>query len=60
MLTLSHFTAVLIFALFSSLVFALTLRETPREQVRYGLYCFACFLGGPILAGWALYLLNPR
>ena len=60
MLTLSHFTAVFLFALLSSLVFAVTMRETRREQVRYGLYSFACFLAGPILAGWVLYLLNPR
>jgi hypothetical protein len=26
--------------------------------VRYGLYCFAVFLGGTILAGWAMWVLR--
>ena len=47
-LTLSHFNAALLFSVFASVVFGITLRETPREQVRYGLYCFAMFMGGLI------------
>jgi hypothetical protein len=56
----SHFTAVFLFAMFASVVFGITLREGVRAQVRYGLFCFAWFLGGTLLAGWALYILNPR
>lgn len=57
-LTLSHFTAALLFAVFASVIFGITQRNTPRDQVRYGLQCFAMFVGGVILAGWAMWLLR--
>jgi hypothetical protein len=46
--TLNHFSAAFVFALFASIVFGITHRETSRDMVRYGLYCFAMFLGGTI------------
>ena len=55
---LSHFNAALLFALCASTVFGITQRNTPRDMVRYGLYCFAMFLGGTILAGWAMWVLR--
>ncbi|HEY6338369.1 MAG TPA: hypothetical protein VIW68_07730 [Candidatus Sulfotelmatobacter sp.] len=55
---LSHFSAALVFALSASIVFGITHRETTRDMVRYGLYCFAMFLGGTILAGWAMWVLR--
>ncbi len=57
-LTLSHFSAALIFAVFASIVFGITQRNTTREMVRYGLYCFAMFVGGVIVAGWAMWALR--
>jgi hypothetical protein len=57
-LTLSHFSAAFFFALFASIVFGITQRNTPREMVKYGAYCFAMFLGGVIVAGWAMWLLR--
>jgi hypothetical protein len=57
-LTLSHFSAALLFAVFASVVFGITQRNTPRDQVRYGLQCFAMFVGGVIVAGWAMWLLR--
>jgi hypothetical protein len=57
-ITLSHFSAAVVFALFASVVFGITHRDTTREMVRYGLYCFAMFLGGLIVAGWAMWLLR--
>jgi hypothetical protein len=57
-LHLSHFSAAIIFALFASIVFGITQRNTPREMVRYGAYCFALFFGGVILAGWVMWLLR--
>jgi len=51
---LTHFSAAFVFALFASIVFGITHRETTRDMVRYGLYCFAMFLGGVLLAGWAM------
>jgi hypothetical protein len=56
--TVSHFTAAVLFALFTSVVFGITQRNTAAEQVRYGLYCFAMFVGGLIVAGWAMWLLR--
>ena len=57
-LHLSHFTAALLFAVFASIVFGITQRNTTREMVRYGAYCFALFIGGVIVAGWAMWLLK--
>ena len=41
-ITLNHFSAAAVFALFASIVFGITHRETTRDMVRYGAYCFAC------------------
>ncbi len=57
-LELSHFSAALLFAVFSSVVFGITQRNSPRDQVRYGLYCFVMFIGGVIAAGWLMWLLR--
>jgi hypothetical protein len=57
-ISLSHFSAATVFALFASIVFGITHRETTRDMVRYGLYCFVMFLGGTIVAGWAMWLLR--
>jgi hypothetical protein len=57
-LQLGHFSAAFVFALFASIVFAITHREGTREMLRYGLYCFAMFLGGVLVAGWAMWLLR--
>jgi hypothetical protein len=57
-MTLSHFSAAVLFALFASVVFGITQRNTTRDMVRYGLYCFAMFVGGVIAAGWAMWLLR--
>jgi hypothetical protein len=54
----SHFTAAVLFALFASVVFAITQRSGAREQLRYGLYCFAMFVGGVFVAGWVMLLLR--
>lgn len=57
-LALSHFSAALLFSVFASVVFGITQRNTARDQLRYGLYCFAMFVGGVIVAGWAMWLLR--
>lgn len=58
MLALSHFNAALLFSVFASVVFGITQREGAREQLRYGLYCFALFMGGLIAAGWVMWALR--
>ena len=57
-LALTHFTAALLFAVFASVVFGITQREGMRDQVRYGAYCFAMFIGGVIAAGWVMWLIR--
>jgi len=57
-LQLSHFSAAVLFAVFASVVFGITQRSETREMVRYGLYCFAMFVGGVIVAGWVMWILR--
>ena len=57
-ITLSHFSAAVVFAVFASIVFGITQRNSAIEQVKYGLYCFALFVGGVFAAGWAMWLLR--
>lgn len=57
-LQLSHFSAAVLFALFASIVFGITQRTNTREQVRYGLQCFAYFVGGVFIAGWVMSILR--
>ena len=57
MLQPSHFTSVLLFALFASIVFGITMRETPRKMFRYGLYCFVLFVGSTIVLSWVMFLI---
>jgi len=53
----SHFAAVLLFALFVSVVFGITMRDTPPKMVRYGLYCFVLFVGSAIVLSWLMFLI---
>ena len=55
---LSHFTAAVLFAACASAVFGITQRNTTREMVRYGAYCFMLFTVGVIVASWAMWLLK--
>ncbi len=57
-LELTHFTAAVLFSVFASVVFGITQRNTSREQIRYGLYCFVLFVGGVFLAGWVMWILR--
>jgi hypothetical protein len=58
MLALSHFSAVLLFATFASVVFGITQRTTPKAMVRYGLYCWVMFVGIVIAASWLMWLIR--
>ena len=52
-----HFKAVLLFALFASVVFGITQRDTPRRMVRFGIYCFVLFAGSAIVLSWLMFLI---
>ena len=58
-MTLSHFTAALLFALFISTVFGITGKNTDRERLLYGLWVFALFVLITFGAAWFMYLLRP-
>ena len=55
---LSHFTAALVFAVFASTVFGITQRSVPRDQLRYGLKCFAYFVVGTFIGAWVMWALH--
>jgi heme/copper-type cytochrome/quinol oxidase subunit 4 len=51
----SHFLLLLLFALFVSLVFAVLMRDNPREQLRMGAYLFGGFVAAALVLGWLMY-----
>jgi heme A synthase len=51
----SHFTALVVFALLVSTVFALITKNEPREQFRYGVFVFLSFLAVAVVVGWLMY-----
>jgi len=57
-MAISHSNAALLFSIFASVVFGITVRDNARDQFHYGLYCFAMFMGGLIVAGWVMWLLR--
>lgn len=54
-MNLSHIEALSLFAALVSIVFALTTKNTTKEQVRYGLFVFVCFLAVAVVVGWIMY-----
>jgi hypothetical protein len=54
----SHFTAVILFAGFASIIFGITQRSTPKAMVRYGAYCFAMFVGAVVVASWVMFFIR--
>jgi hypothetical protein len=57
-LALSHFSAALVFAFFASIVFGITQKNTRKEMLNYGAYCFVLFVAGVFVAGWAMWLIK--
>jgi hypothetical protein len=51
----SHFLIMVIFALLTSTVFAVIVRDEPRAQIRTGAKMFAAFVGLAIAFGWLMY-----
>lgn len=51
----SHFGLLVVFALFVSVVFAVLMRDDPREQIRLGARLLAAFVGAALLLAWLLY-----
>ncbi len=55
---LTHFSAALLFAVCASIVFGITQRNTSRDMMRYGAYCFSLFVGGVIIASWLMWFIK--
>jgi hypothetical protein len=55
-MSLSHFEASILFALFTSIVLGVVSKKTDRERLRYGLYCFGCFVAALFGLGWLMFL----
>jgi hypothetical protein len=53
--TLSHFEAALVYALFASIVLGITTKKTDKERLHYGAYCFGCFIAALFGIGWLMY-----
>jgi len=51
----SHFFYLVVFSFLVSLVFAVLLRDEPREQLRAGALVFGGFLAAAIVLGWLMY-----
>jgi hypothetical protein len=56
--SISQFSGVLLFALFTSVVFGITQRADPKMMMKFGAFCFAMFVGGTIAASWAMWLIK--
>ena len=57
-MSISHFSAVLLFSLFTSVVFGITQRSEPRMMIRFGAFCCAMFVTGTIAASWVMWLIK--
>ena len=55
---LSHFSALLIFALCLSVVFGITQRSQPKLMIRFGGFVFALCVIGTVAASWVMYLIK--
>ena len=51
----SHLGLLILFSLFVSLIFAVLMRDEPREQARFGLRLFGGFVGAAVVLGWLMY-----
>ena len=55
---LTHFSAVLIFSFFTSIVFGITQRSEPRLMARFGAFCFGLMVVATIAASWLMWLIK--
>ena len=55
-MSMTHFEAALLFALFASVVLGVVTKKNDRERLRYGFRCFAYFVGALVGIGWLMWL----
>ena len=51
----SHFLLLVLFSFFVSVVFAVLLRDDPRQQIRTGGMMFGGFIVTALVLGWLMY-----
>jgi heme A synthase len=54
-MTTSHFWLMVLFAFFVSLVFAVLLRDQPREQIKTGAMMLGGFVVAAYVLGWLMF-----
>ena len=57
-MTLTHFSAVVLFSLFTAVVFGITQRAEPRLMIRFGVFTFCAFVGGTLAASWLMFFIK--
>jgi hypothetical protein len=57
-LNLDHFEVSILFALVSSVILGLVTKRTDEERLRYGAYCFGCFMAALFGIAWFMRLLH--
>ncbi len=50
-----HLLLLVVFSFFVSLVFAMLMRDDPRQQLRFGLLMFAGFIVAAMALGWLMF-----
>ena len=55
---LTHFSAVLLFALFTSSVFGITQRAERKVMVGFGAFCFVIFAGATVVVSWLMFAIK--
>ena len=51
----THLGLLILFAVFVSLIFAVLMRDEPRQQLRFGLRLLGGFVGAAIVLAWLMY-----
>ena len=54
-MAVTHFPALVIYSLLTSVVFGVLSKDTPRDRLIYGAKVFAAFIGTAIVLGWLMY-----
>lgn len=55
---MSHFSALVVYAFFASIVFGITQRAEPKMMIRFGAYCFGMFVLAAIVVSWGMYFIK--
>ncbi len=57
-LHLDHFEVAILLALVSSIILGLVTKRSDTERIRYGIYCFGCFVAALFGISWFMHLLH--